>query len=208
MVMLFILSFEDTRDVPTLLDVQALNLPPHALCIDSTDITDVEKLRLYVSKVKYRGRPCHNSPGQTLAFKAELEVYTWPTFESPHVAQFIGYTSNEFAKVTGFVLPYYDGGDLKWALRLRKYPERYQEDSKFRWAAQIAHALVALHQSGLTHGDLRCKNVVLDHEGNAIVIDMVRGWGYMDGWALDRIQNGISIRWCDVGDGSRWTRTT
>jgi len=183
-------------------------LPPHALCTDSTDITDVEKLRLYVSKVKYRGRPCHNSPGQTLAFKAELEVYTWPTFESPHVAQFIGYTSNEFAKVTGFVLPYYDGGDLKWALRLRKYPERYQEDSKFRWAAQIAHALVALHQSGLTHGDLRCKNVVLDHEGNAIVIDMVRGWGYMDGWALDRIQNGISIRWCDVGDGSRWTRTT
>ena len=58
---------------------------------------------------------------------------------------------------------------------LPKYPERYQDDIKFKWAAQIAHGLVALHQSGFTHGDLRCENVVIDCKGDAKLIDIVCG---------------------------------
>jgi serine/threonine protein kinase len=35
---------------------------------------------------------------------------------------------------------------------------------------------------GVIHGDLRCENVVVDENDNALIIDISDGWGYMVGW--------------------------
>jgi hypothetical protein len=175
--------FEDTSDIPTLVDVQSL--PAHLRRIKADEISNHEPLTWCVSKVKYQNHTCvlkqHVTPGQNHTFQAELDVYTCSTLQSPHIARFLGCTSNENSRVTGIVLEFYEGGNLKYLLR--KARAGYQDDILFKWAAQIAHALVALHQSGFTHGDLRCENIVIDREGNIKVIDIVRGWGYMDGWA-------------------------
>ena len=174
--------FEDISELPTLVDVQSL---PPVLSVNRNEIFDLEPLTWCVSKGKYQNRTCilkeHIEPAQNQTFRAELEVYTCPTLRSSHIARFIGYTSDANAKVTGIVLEYYEGGNLKHLLR--KTRERCSDDKKLKWAVQIVHALVALHKCGLTHGDLRCENIVMDREGNAKLIDIVRGWGYMDGWA-------------------------
>ena len=78
-------------------------------------------------------------------------------------------------------MEYYDGGNLKHLLR--KSGEKCSDNIKLKWAVQIVHALVALHECGLTHGDLRCENIVIDREGDAKLIDIVRDWGHMNGWA-------------------------
>ena len=51
-----------------------------------------------------------------------------------------------------------------------------------KWAAQITHGLLELHKIGITHGDLRCENIVLDEKLNAKIIDIVQGTGCMPGW--------------------------
>jgi serine/threonine protein kinase len=77
--------------------------------------------------------------------------------------------------VLGFSVNY----DIQWYLR--KYrPEDWKLKSK--WVAQIAHGLIAIHKAGITHGDLRCKNVVLGEKLDARIIDIVQGQGFMDGW--------------------------
>ena len=40
--------------------------------------------------------------------------------------------------------------------------EYLNAERKRKWAAQIAHGLLELHEAGLVHRDLRCENVVLD----------------------------------------------
>jgi len=53
---------------------------------------------------------------------------------------------------------------------------------KDKWAAQIAHALMAIHEAGLMHGDLKGRNVVVDESDNAFIIDVTNGEEFTEGW--------------------------
>ena len=64
-----------------------------------------------------------------------------------------------------------------------KVPNRPDDwNLKRKWIAQITHGLMTIHQFGITHGDLRCENVVLDEHLDARIIDVVQGQGIMEGW--------------------------
>ncbi|KAH8588019.1 kinase-like domain-containing protein [Bisporella sp. PMI_857] len=67
----------------------------------------------------------------------------------------------------GILLEYHSNGILQNALESPKpnYPWH-------RWALQITRALDALHQNGITHMDLKPRNIVLSKNEDAILIDL------------------------------------
>jgi hypothetical protein len=104
--------------------------------------------------------------------------------------------------VIGILLQFHSGGSLKEALsegRLLDHPWE-------RWAAQIAAALAHLHGAGITHMDIKPSNVVLDSDGNTILIDISGIGGVTYEWCAPEIRDEISPialpfevrRLCDV----------
>jgi serine/threonine protein kinase len=70
--------------------------------------------------------------------------------------------------VTGILLEAYSGGSLQQALT----EDRVAEYSWKPWALQIRAALKSLHEAKKTHMDIKPSNVVLDADGNAVLIDI------------------------------------
>ena len=61
-----------------------------------------------------------------------------------------------------------------WWSRLRSFPERRQFeqwDLLRRVLAQIASAIHFLHQRGITHGDIKCGNILVSRRGRAYLLD-------------------------------------
>ncbi|KAF4220059.1 hypothetical protein CNMCM8980_003348 [Aspergillus fumigatiaffinis] len=90
--------------------------------------------------------------------------------------------------VIGILLQFHSGGSLKEALsegRLLDHPWE-------RWAAQIATALAHLHGAGITHMDIKPSNVVLDSDGNTILIDISGIGGVTYEWCTPEIRDEIS----------------
>jgi len=55
------------------------------------------------------------------------------------------------------------------------------------WSGQISRTISHLHQQGITWGDAKADNVLIDKNGNAWVIDF--GGGYTPGW-VDKEKSG------------------
>lgn len=89
--------------------------------------------------------------------------------------------------VVGIVLEYYSGGSLRTILS----EHRLLEFSWERWALQIATALARLHKAGITHMDIKPANVVLDADGNAVLIDISGIGGITHGWRAPEIRDKI-----------------
>ncbi|KAI1790400.1 kinase-like protein [Ganoderma leucocontextum] len=71
----------------------------------------------------------------------------------------------------GYLVKYYTGGSLG-------EPERVSAPiaTRIKWAYQIASGLHHLHHVGHTyHGDIKLDNVVLDENGDAVLIDFEQG---------------------------------
>ena len=96
---------------------------------------------------------------------------------------------NPFAMVvSGILLVYYSGGPLKSVLN----EERIREFGWERWAIQIGRALNVINEAKKTHMDIRPSNVVLDNDGNAVLIDISGIGGTKYGWLPPEIQDDIS----------------
>lgn len=81
--------------------------------------------------------------------------------------------------VSGILTEYHSSGSLQRVLN----EKRIKEFSWERWAGQIGNALSAMHCAKKTHMDVKPSNVVLDDDGNAVLID-ISGIG------------GITHQWC------------
>ena len=95
-----------------------------------------------------------------------------------HVVQMLGVVTHDSSidkerYVQGILLEHCTKGDLKSLLK--KSDRSIKSSRKKRWAAQIAHGILKIHQTGLLHGHLRCQNVVVDHCDNAQLIDITDG---------------------------------
>ncbi|QVM09852.1 hypothetical protein D8B26_004512 [Coccidioides posadasii str. Silveira] len=91
--------------------------------------------------------------------------------------------------VTGIVLEFYSGGSIQRALNIH-HPLGY---SWKRWPKQIATALGRFHMAGKTPMDIKPSNVVLDADGNAVLIDISGIGGITQGWRAPEIRDGISL---------------
>lgn len=90
--------------------------------------------------------------------------------------------------ISGILLEYYNGGTLQRVLNER----RLKDFSWERWAVQIGNALDTIHRAKKTHMDLKPSNVVLDDEGNAVLIDISGIGGVTHEWRAPEIQDEIS----------------
>lgn len=70
--------------------------------------------------------------------------------------------------IRGILLQYYSGGSLKDILSEHQATAHPWQ----RWGLQIATALDCLHAAGKTHMDIKPSNVVVDEDGNAVLIDL------------------------------------
>ncbi|BDD60229.1 hypothetical protein MPDQ_004820 [Monascus purpureus] len=89
--------------------------------------------------------------------------------------------------VMGIVLEYYSGGSLQRILsehHLLGFPWE-------QWALQIATALCCFHKAGKSHMDIKPSNVVLDADGNAVLIDISGIGGITHGWRAPEIRDEI-----------------
>ena len=89
--------------------------------------------------------------------------------------------------ISGILLEYYSGGTLQCALN----EQRVKEFSWERWAIQIGNALDTIHRAKKTHMDLKPSNVVLDDEGNAVLIDISGIGGVTHQWRAPEIRDEI-----------------
>ncbi|KAL5341870.1 kinase-like domain-containing protein [Aspergillus crustosus] len=129
----------------------------------------------YILKVV--NRPLYQ-PYDTEVIRKELENLA--IFQNvPHVVQAVGIavsanpymtssTRDQSLVVMGIILEYYSGGSLQTILSENRLLDFAWE----RWALQIATALVCFHMAGKKHMDIKLANVVLDADGNAVLIDI------------------------------------
>ncbi len=88
-----------------------------------------------------------------------------------------GVVRNERNQLVGLLLfPIEEDAPLAFAMR----PET-PDALKDRWAQQIQHLLTALHRAGITWGDAKPDNILIDVHGDAWIIDF--GGGRTEGWA-------------------------
>eukprot|EP01124_Arcella_intermedia_P015647 TRINITY_DN221_c0_g1_i2.p1 TRINITY_DN221_c0_g1~~TRINITY_DN221_c0_g1_i2.p1 ORF type:complete len:403 (-),score=95.25 TRINITY_DN221_c0_g1_i2:29-1237(-) len=66
------------------------------------------------------------------------------------------------------ILDYVNGGELFW--HLKREGNFSEERSKF-YAAEIASALLHLHENGIIYRDLKPENLLLDSEGHIVITD-------------------------------------
>jgi Protein kinase domain len=149
----------------------------------------------YILKVV--NRPLYQ-PHDTEVIRKELE--NLEVFRSvPNIVQAAGIavstnpymtssTRDQPLVVMGIVLEYYSGGSLHRVLsehRLLQFPWE-------RWALQLATALACFHEAGKSHLDIKPANVVLDADGNAVLIDISGIGGNTHGWCAPEIRDEIS----------------
>ena len=106
-------------------------------------------------------------------------------FSNPYATSARG---NQQMVVNGILLDYYGGGSLQNVLD----EQRLKEYNWERWAIQIGNALCTLHSAGKTHMDLKPSNVVLDNDGNAVLIDISGIGGVTHEWLAPEIRDEIS----------------
>ncbi|KAJ5131440.1 protein kinase domain-containing protein [Penicillium bovifimosum] len=90
--------------------------------------------------------------------------------------------------VNGILMEYYSGGSLQRVLN----EERVREFHWERWAVQIGNALDVFHRAKKTHMDIKPSNIVLDNDGNAILIDISGIGGVTYQWRAPEIRHEIS----------------
>lgn len=76
--------------------------------------------------------------------------------------------------ILGMVLEYYPNGNLEDAIHCRDGKGAAWKT----WPYQLAHALLRLHNSSLTHMDITPRNIVIDASDEAVFIDIGVGYTY------------------------------
>lgn len=90
--------------------------------------------------------------------------------------------------ISGILMEYYNGGTFDWLL----HEDCVTDSSWERWALQIGNALDTMHRAGKTHMDLKPSNIVLDKNGNAVIIDISCFGGVTHEWQAPEILHEIA----------------
>lgn len=104
----------------------------------------------------------------------------------------------------GMLLEYHPNGSLRDAIRAR---EPWMDSRWRRWALEIIQALSDLHQQGVTHMDLKPKNIVMSTRWSAILIDISGIGGITREWVLPElldVADAWSANWEDRVRSDIW----
>jgi WD40 repeat protein/DNA-binding SARP family transcriptional activator len=117
--------------------------------------------------VKVLSAAVANDPDFVRRFDAEARRIA--RLEHPHIAPLLDWWREPDAAYV--VMPLLRGGTLTERLAGRQLGSQ----QALRWVEQLAGALDAAHRQGVSHGDIRPGNVLLDVEGNAYLADFLLG---------------------------------
>ncbi|MBL8292683.1 MAG: serine/threonine-protein kinase, partial [Bryobacterales bacterium] len=132
----------------------------------------------------YRARDTES--GQVVALKifaSQLGSETTGTAEvdHPNVVKILGHASD--SDVTYTVMEYVDGETAAQRLRRSPLPPR----ELIPVARQMAAGLAAAHRSGISHGDLKPANLMIDKNGRVKILDFGCSGGTADYLAPERV---------------------
>lgn len=177
---------EDTDEIAAFVPLE--NICTDIPKVNITALSAFRRLGGFAYLVNYLHEPYvfkfHGSPLQNDVFRAELFARL-AIGNIPHVLGLTAIVTQENASdekpyVAGMLMKYCSRGDLHFLL---SRPEsRLDWGRKTKWAAQITHGIMGIHQAGIIHGDLRCSNVVVDENDDAHIIDIIDGNGYTEDW--------------------------
>ena len=186
-------AFEDTEEIVAVIPIEKIH--SDVPIINIGDLSAFRRLDGFAYAVDYCGErhvfKAHESPFQNGIFLAELFARL-ALGDIPHVLGLTGIvekrsTLDGRSYVAGILMKYCGKGDLNF---LQSRAESSVDwGRKTKWAAQITHGVMGIHQAGVVHGDLRCRNVVVDDNDDAYIIDIIDGNGYMDGWTCTADKN-------------------
>ena len=98
------------------------------------------------------------------------------------ICQLFGLVRDRSGKVLGLLLSYIDSELVTLACAVE--PETAMS-LRQRWAEQVTQTLTSLHAAGITWGDAKPENVLVDLEDNAWIVDF--GGLYTEGWVDEDI---------------------
>ncbi|KAF8602010.1 kinase-like protein [Ceratobasidium sp. AG-I] len=107
----------------------------------------------------------HIETTQQMLVRAARELYTWSKCRHPHVLRLLGVV--EFRGQIGMVSSWLEGGGLP------SYLEKHPETDRCRMSVDICKGLAYLHASNIVHGNVQGINVLISHDGDAVLSGFV-----------------------------------
>lgn len=108
-----------------------------------------------------------------------VQLVAVATSENPYLT-----TKREhYCVIRGVLLEYHQGGTLEETLKSGRNRSTWR-----RWPIQIADGLCQLHTKGLSHMDLKPPNIVIDTNGNAVLIDISGIGGTTYDWLAPEVR--------------------
>ncbi|PKX99842.1 kinase-like protein [Aspergillus campestris IBT 28561] len=188
--------YPSCREFPSLRQISKAKLLEQSEITDGVShVVDVNDRTPYILKVV--NRPLYQAH-DTETIRNELKDLEYFRGE-PNIAQLAGiavatnpYTTSSATEqppvIFGILSVFYPGGSLQNLLD----KDRVREHSWESWTIQIATAISYLHKAGIIHMNIKPSNVVLDADGNAVLIDISGVGRITHMWLAPEIRKEIS----------------
>ena len=145
---------------------------------DVSAIERLEEIEDQIFKVRVEGSILCLKTVHRTGYSGNLarEVSILQKCSHPNILRLVGLMKSldEEGKIEGMLTEYIEN-----ARSLRKM-DRISRDDYEKWTSQIKEAIEYLHQRDLVWGDAKAGNVLIDNDGNAILIDF--GGGVTKDW--------------------------
>lgn len=126
-------------------------------------------------------KPCYSVVQATEELKAYKKIHRSDLNTKLNICHLHGVVMDDCDFILGLLLTHVACEDL--SLSARVHPDDSDDPpyaSRRRWMNQLETALSALHDNGITWGDVTAENVLIDRDNNAWMVDC--GGGYTQGW--------------------------
>ena len=109
-------------------------------------------------------------------FKYEIVAHEKGVWKAPHVLPISAMVWNAAIEVEGFLIPWCERGSIEYLLT--HHPSEITRPIRLKWVAQLAHALIQLHTSQLSHGNLHPRTIFVDDQWDIHLTGFMLGLGY------------------------------
>lgn len=155
------------------------NIFPDVAVFPSYNVERIDEPVMDIFKIKFNDaiyclKSVHRSPNKTIICEVSLLM----ACSHPNITRFIGVTVNADGKVDGMLTDW-----LKNARPISEI-ENVSVHEAAKWIGQIKDAVNYLHQKSLVWGDAKAANVLVNMDGDAILVDF--GGGFTDDWVEQR----------------------
>lgn len=159
-----------------------LDLPPSVPSGDLTPLTTKGTFFLPNTRlVAYRGNkqvakgPAYRSRAWSdfLEVRNLLEIPELCPYILPHPTALVT-VSEEDERLCGFLMKYYENGNLDIYSRKLLVEDRDKVEKQCRWFRQLVHAIEFLAEHGTWHGDIKPDNILVNDNEDIILTDFSR----------------------------------